>query len=459
MVFNSFGFIVFFVLTCLLLLFFERSRHLHDKTNLLLLTAGFFLYAMFDYRCLFILLLLIFFTYLIGLRVKNKKRYLRLGIVLDVLLLGFFKYFDFFVDSFVRIFSSGDRLTLGIIVPVGISFYVFKSISYLVDVYKGKSKAEKSLIDLALYLSFFPELVAGPISRAKDLLSQIRTERKLSADRFSEGLQLFVIGLFKKIVIAGNISVFVSEVYRAPRIYSSATVLLCVFAYSIEIYMDFAGYSDMAVGCAKMIGFDIENNFNLPYISRNVTEFWKRWHITLSSWLMDYIYIPLGGNRKGKKRQYLNLLITMAIGGLWHGADWTFVLWGIVNGLALIVHKIFRDHRPKKEGGILSIIITFIFISLTWILFRADSFTNAKDVFMQLIGFREGISYMNTWAFFGIAIVLAGNVYGCLRNERKVYYPLQDLYTVKGLFLFFLLVGLTVGLAYTGANPFIYAAF
>ena len=309
------------------------------------------------------------------------------------------------MGSFIRLFGIENARVLNIILPIGISFYVFKSISYICDVYKDRLKAEKDFITVALYISFFPQIVAGPISRARDLMKQIRKERNLSLDDLSKGGQMFVFGLFKKIVIADNISVFVNEVYRAPNIYSSMTLLLCVIAYSVEIYMDFSGYSDMAIGVSRMLGFKIENNFNLPYMSRNVTEFWKRWHITLSNWLMDHIYIPLGGNRKGKSRQYLNLLITMAIGGLRHGADWTFVLWGIVNGLALIVHKIWLDHTKKKEGSLFGAFFTFVFISLTWILFRADNFNNALDIFRGLFAFRDGLSFISSWALIGIALV------------------------------------------------------
>lgn len=457
MMFNSIGFIVFFIVIYYLLWLMNHYEKLNDKSNIALLVISLIFYALFDIRCLILLLIVIFFTYYLGLRIKKNKKYLKIGIVLNVILLGFFKYFNFFINSFANLFGSS--IALNIILPIGISFYIFKSISYLVDVYRDKCPSEKDIVALALYISFFPEIVAGPISRAKNLLNQVKKTRQLHSDNLFKGAQIFVFGLFKKIVIADNISVFVSEVYRAPNIYSSLTIFLCVIAYSVEIYMDFSGYSDMAIGISKILGFEIERNFNLPYISKNVTEFWRRWHITLSTWLKDYIYIPLGGNKAGKNRQYINLLITMIIGGLWHGANWTFILWGFVNGLALVIHKIYADKHKNKGIPALSIVLTFIFISLTWVLFRADNFTNAKDIFVGLFSFRKGIDFISSWAIFGIALTLISNIFAYFKNNKNAYYPNLDLNTIKGLFLFFLLIGLTIGLAYTGNNPFIYAAF
>ncbi len=459
MIFNSIGFIIFFCVVLLLVFAFSKSKVSCKKTNLLLLIASLFLYATFDYRCLAILVALIVYTYLLGLKVQSEKKYLTIGVMLDLFLLGFFKYFNFFIDSFGRLFGVGTAGSISIILPIGISFYVFKSVSYLYDVYKNRIEPEKDFVSFSLYISFFPEIVAGPISRAGNLLGQIKRDREITLNNLAEGVQVFVFGLFKKIVIADNISVFVNEVYRVPNAYSSLTIALCVLAYSVEIYMDFSGYSDMAVGCSKMIGFDIEKNFNLPYISKNATEFWKRWHITLSSWLMDYVYIPLGGNRKGKQRQYFNLLLTMALGGLWHGANWTYVLWGTANGIALIVHKMYRDRFGKKKENAISIIGTFIFVSFTWILFRADSFGNALDVLIGLFSFRSGVDFISSWAVIGTVITFIYTVVAYNKNDKNAFYPIFNLNSIWGLFLFFVFVGLTVGLAYTGSNPFIYAAF
>ena len=459
MMFNSLGFLAFFLISYCLIALFNRKKQLRRSSNLLLLLINLVYYAFFDYRCLLILAGLIIWTYYCGLKVSSDKRYLTAGIVLNVAVLFVFKYYGFFAESLIRLFGLREGSLMRIILPIGISFYVFKAIAYLADVYQGRCETETDFVALAVYISFFPEIVAGPISRADQMLKQIKADRNISLEDLSTGIQMFVIGLFKKTVIADNISVFVNEVYRAPNIYSSLTILLCVVAYSVEIYMDFSGYSDMAIGCARMIGFRSEKNFNLPYVSGNVTEFWKRWHMSLSSWLMRYIYIPLGGNRKGRSRQYLNLLLTMALGGLWHGANWTFVVWGIVNGLALIVHKVYASGNNRKEGGIFSILLTFAFVSLVWVLFRANTLTNAMEIYSGLISFRGGIDYYSSWAVFGIAVTFVCTAIAYVRNDKNAYYPLVDLNTVTGLFLFFLLIGLIVGLAYTGANPFIYAAF
>ena len=336
--------------------------------------------------------------------------------------------------------------------PVGISFYIFKAISYMVDVYRGKYECEKSFIKVALYLSLFTEVVSGPISRFNDLSKQFDNNTKLSVDYFTEGVQVFVIGLFKKIVVADNLSVFVNEVYRAPRAYSSLTVLLCIVGYAVYIYMDFSGYSDMAIGCSKMLGYDIKKNFNCPYISKKITEFWKRWHISLSNWIMDYIYIPLGGNRKGKTRQYINLVLTMFIAGLWHGSSYMFAIWGLINGLALTIQK-----RFFKKDTIITIIINYIFILISWITFKASDINNFLDILNQL-WFKQGISYINAWAIFGIIVVILDIILS-IKNNKEEYYPIQDLTTIKGLVIFFLIIGLTLGLGYTGANPFVYSNF
>lgn len=460
MMFNSFGFVFFMIATLTLLAIFEKSNMLKEKTNLLLFVISLVFYALFDINFLLLLVIVIAYTYVIGKFVKNRKGLLFFGIFVSVLILGVFKYYNFFIDSFFTVIRKERNSILNIVLPVGISFYLFKSISYLVDVYKGKCDIEDSFIDLGLYLSFFPEIVAGPISNPKKLLSQIKTKRTLKASSILEGIQIFFFGLFKKIVIADNISVFVNEVYRIPNIYSTLTVWLCVISYSIEIYMDFSGYSDMAIGVGKMLGIDIETNFNLPYISKNVTEFWKRWHITLSNWLMEYIYIPLGGNRKGKTRQYFNLLLTMAIGGLWHGSSWTFVLWGLLNGLALIVHKIYMSKRNNnKIGTFLSIFATFIFTTFMWIFFRSSSISNSFDIFKKLFAFESGVMYISYWSIIGIVLTFIYDSIMVKRYGANNKYLIQDLSTTKGLLVFFIFVGLTIGLAYTGVNPFIYAAF
>lgn len=446
MMFNSIEFVLFFVVLLTIIYFIDKKNNTSKVRNIVLLIASLLYYLLIDYKYFLLFICITLITYFIGLKVRNNKKVITLGVTLLVLLLTFFKYNNFFISNVL----NNDFIR--IIMPVGISFYIFKAISYMVDVYRGKYECERNFVKVALYLSLFTEVVSGPISRFNDLSKQFDNNTKLGVKYLTEGVQVFVIGLFKKIVVADNISVFVNEVYRAPRAYSSLTVLLCIVGYAVYIYMDFSGYSDMAIGCSKMLGYDIKKNFNCPYISKNITEFWKRWHISLSNWIMDYIYIPLGGNRKGKTRQYINLVLTMFIGGLWHGSSYMFAIWGLINGLALAIQK-----RFFKKDTIITIIMNYIFILISWITFKASDINNFLDILNQL-WFKTGISYISTWALFGIFVVILDIILS-IKNNKEEYYPIQDLTTIKGLVIFFLIIGLTLGLGYTGANPFVYSNF
>lgn len=446
MMFNSIEFVLFFVVLLTIIYFIDKKNNTSKVRNIVLLIASLLYYLLIDYKYFLLFICITLITYFIGLKVRNNKKVITLGVTLLVLLLTFFKYNNFFISNVL----NNDFIR--IIMPVGISFYIFKAISYMVDVYRSKYECERNFVKVALYLSLFTEVVSGPISRFNDLSKQFDNNTKLGVKYLTEGVQVFVIGLFKKIVVADNISVFVNEVYRAPRAYSSLTVLLCIVGYAVYIYMDFSGYSDMAIGCSKMLGYDIKKNFNCPYISKNITEFWKRWHISLSNWIMDYIYIPLGGNRKGKTRQYINLVLTMFIGGLWHGSSYMFAIWGLINGLALAIQK-----RFFKKDTIITIIMNYIFILISWITFKASDINNFLDILNQL-WFKTGISYISTWALFGIFVAILDIILS-IKNNKEEYYPIQDLTTIKGLVIFFLIIGLTLGLGYTGANPFVYSNF
>lgn len=325
MSFASIDFILFFLCTITVVVLIQKYFGIKIK-EIFLLCVSYFFYGYWDWRFCFLLLFITICSYMVSKKLNNRGVYL-IGILVPLAVLGFFKYFNFFLDS-ISIVLGEDIGTLKIILPVGISFYTFQALSYVIDVKRGKIKPESDFVKLALYLSFFPQLVAGPIVKAADFLPQLKEERKVTWNDISCGLQMFIFGLFKKIVLADRISVFVDDVFYAPSAFQWSTIVLAVISYSLQIYFDFSGYSDMAIGCAKCLGYDFKCNFNLPYISQNVTEFWRRWHISLSTWLREYIYIPLGGNKKGRCRQYINLFLTMLLGGLWHGASWTFVLWG-----------------------------------------------------------------------------------------------------------------------------------
>ncbi|MCC8035160.1 MAG: MBOAT family protein [Rikenellaceae bacterium] len=328
---------------------------------------------------------------------KSRKVLLALSIILDLSLLGYFKYTNFFVGLANDIFGAGFLDFKNIFLPVGISFFVFQSISYTVDIYRRRIEPLGCWLDYAFFLSFFPQLVAGPIVRARDFIPQIRQNPLVvTREMFGTGMFLVITGLFKKAVISDYISLnFVDRIFDAPSLYSGFENLMGVYGYAMQIYCDFSGYSDMAIGIALVLGFRFNRNFDSPYKSATITEFWRRWHISLSSWLKDYLYISLGGNRKGKIRTYINLIITMLLGGLWHGAAMRFVLWGALHGGALAIHKflmgIFPSLKPEgREMGrmrrILGIIITFNLVCFGWIFFRAPDMDTAYTVITRIFG-------------------------------------------------------------------------
>ncbi|MDR2392965.1 MAG: membrane-bound O-acyltransferase family protein [Treponema sp.] len=356
MTFSSIPFFVFFTIVLVVMTIIKipvfahylglKEPHLRRVQHSLLLIASYIFYGWWDWRFCLLMLLLTIVTYSAAIHLENQKPhplYIIMGVSVPLLILGIFKYANFFITSFMAMWRIERVGSLPIILPVGISFYTFQSLSYTIDVYRKKVVAEKDFLKLALYIAFFPQLVAGPIVRASDFLPQLEEHRNVSLHNFKIGIQIGIFGLFKKVVIADWLSVFVDDVFSTPHAFHAISILLAVIAYSIQIYFDFSGYSDMAIGCAKCLGYDFVRNFNMPYISRNISEFWRRWHISLSSWLKEYVYIPMGGNRKGVVRTYINNMLTMLLGGLWHGADWTFVAWGGVHGIALCIHKLYRN--------------------------------------------------------------------------------------------------------------------
>ena len=479
MVFTSLAFFILFSIVYALILVFNLKivrKKLSEKTQLtlkhtILLIASYVFYGWWDYRFCFLMFALTFVAWLCAKNIdknKHKKLFSVIGVVFPLLILGFFKYFNFFVDSFVDVFGIKSTSTLNIILPVGISFYTFQSMSYTIDVLRKNIKSY-SFPDVALYVSFFPQLVAGPIVKASDFMPQLKKNEPLNLQDLSRGVQIFAFGLFKKIVIADNLSVFVDDVFEKPLAFSSISVILAVISYSIQIYCDFSGYSDMAIGVARCLGYDFIPNFNMPYISKNVTEFWKRWHISLSTWLQEYLYIPLGGNRKGTARRYINLLLTMVLGGLWHGANYTFVFWGLLHGLALCVHKIYLKLRKNKKeniiGSAISVLLTYVFVCVCWVFFRAESFSVAVDVLSKMFIWSDGITQIFSWSIFSIVIVIVATIVAVVKakknNSKEIngFYPVFDLNKVTSLIVFFLAIMVIFMLAYTDSNPFIYFQF
>ena len=465
-----------FLLLFLAAYFACRLCKTREQKHTVLLIASYVFYAYWDARFLLLLIVQTYISYLLAKwieRAETKakaKRLMILGVSVSLAILGFFKYFNFFIDSFAALFGIQSLGALNIILPVGISFYTFQALSYLIDVYKGKLKARDRFLPISLYISFFPQLVAGPIVRASDFLPQLDEDRPMTRANLAEGFQIFLFGLIKKVVIADRLAVGVDVVFASPLNYSGLSILLAVIAYSIQIYCDFSGYSDMAIGVAKAFGYELCKNFDMPYLSKNSSEFWQRWHISLSSWLRDYLYIPLGGNRKGKLRTKANLMLTMLLGGLWHGASWQMVFWGALHGGALIAHRTFREQSAlrgihaqsgarKRIASIASVAGMYLFTCLCWIFFRAQSFPDAITIITRIATGAPGIRYYYVFTLvFAVLIALASAV-GYRRNAGHGFYPVLDLSRFWPKVVLLLAILLTLMFFYAGDTAFIYFQF
>ena len=472
----SFSFILYFSIALVVMGFLQLLKKkwsgLKNIQLVFLLIISYFILARTDWRFCICIAATTAITYIIGiLSEKSNKRKIitSLGIVVLILFLGYFKYANFFLNSFRYLFHL-DTVTLNIVLPLGISFYIFSEISYLIDVYRGSYPAERNLLLFALFISFFPKLTAGPIVRGDDFFSQARAYRGLSLESFKVGIQIFVFGLFKKIVLANHLGVFVDDVFNSPVAFNTGTVIWAVISYSLQIYFDFSGYSDMAIGVSKILGFDFKPNFNLPYISQSISEFWKRWHISLSSWFQEYIYIPLGGSRKGALRTSINLLTVMLISGIWHGAGWTFIVWGVLHGIVSCVNKALCK-KLKRLGPCFNVLITFILVTLFWVVFRAESLSTAIKVWTAIFTLQSGISQPYTWSFFAVICLLVGIIatwYHSKKTGNKDrngnlildgFYPILNLSKFWAQVAFFTFCGLTIILGYFGNTAFIYGAF
>ena len=404
----------FWLFFALLLLGYSLVYKTHKLRSLYLLAFSLFFYYKSSGFFFFLLIFSTICDYILGILIYTtqtswkRKMYLTLSVVINLSVLSFFKYSYFFTNSVNSIFGStiqpfnflshwSNSLLntnfdiTSILLPVGISFFTFQTISYTVDVFRKKVEPVKNIIDFGFYVSFFPQLVAGPIVRAAEFIPQLHKKYSLTKNEFGYALFLIINGMIKKVVISDYISInFVDRVFASPLSYSGFENLLATYGYSIQIYCDFSGYTDMAIGVALLLGFRLPINFNSPYKAVNITDFWHRWHISLSSWLRDYLYIPLGGSRRGTVRTYVNLLITMLLGGLWHGANIRFVIWGGIHGISLAIHKVWQKIWPSAKTPsplwkrIISAIFTFHIVALSWVFFRADSMAKAWEMLRQI---------------------------------------------------------------------------
>jgi alginate O-acetyltransferase complex protein AlgI len=386
-----------------------------------------------------------------------------LAILFSLSFLLYFKYANFFIaNTNALLLTHFDFIDL--FLPIGISFYTFQSISYLVDVYRGEIKASTNFLDYAFYMTFFPHLVAGPIVRASDFLGQVNHPTRPTALVFKESFVRIILGLIKKLFIADYLAKYVDMVFATPSFYSGGENLLGVLAYTFQIYFDFSGYSDIAIGLALLVGYRLKENFENPYNSTNITVFWRKWHISLSSWLRDYVYIPLGGNRKGEFNTYLFLLITMLVGGFWHGASWKFVFWGFAHGIALGAHKLIKNHLPDhflmKGIGWLS---TFVFVSFCWIFFRANDFSSAIEIIERIIQHTQWVDFKGFWySRFELSILIIAVFAVVLIPLHWKKWSIERLYYIPAFFwIFFLFVSLQLIIQFRDevVQPFIYFQF
>ena len=389
MLFTELRFVLFFLVVFGVHWALQRN----GERKVWLLGASYAFYGAWDWRFLSLILVSTLVDYSVGLRLvrpgARRRAWLLLSLGANLGLLGFFKYYGFFVGSaadFARLLGFEPHLsTLEVVLPVGISFYTFQTLSYTLDIYFGRLQPTRRLLDLALFVAFFPQLVAGPIVRAIDFLPQLRERRLLERVDVRAALMLFMAGFIKKACISDNLAPIVDEYYADPALFDALSAWTATLFYAVQIYCDFSGYSDMAIACAALLGYRLCENFRAPYLAADITDFWRRWHISLSSWLRDYLYIPLGGNRGSRIFTYRNLMLTMLLGGLWHGAAWNFVLWGGLHGAALVVHRewvrrVPDGSRPKRIASRLSLPLTFLFVCFCWIFFRAVGLGDSATV-------------------------------------------------------------------------------
>ena len=436
MLFNSYEFLIFFPIVCLIYFVIPKKCQ-----QIWLLITSYYFYMCWNAKYILLILFVTVVTYICGILLgdfrdkKGEKRkiFVIVGFVLCLLLLFVYKYLNFFGNTCNFVFSQvgfNYRIrSFDIILPVGISFYTFQALSYLVDVYRGEVKTETNFVRFALFVSFFPQLVAGPIERSKNLLCQINEEHSFDYDRMRKGLLYMIWGFFLKLVIADRAAIYVDKVYANPGGFCGEFALLAAIYFSIQIYCDFSGYSCIAIGAAKVMGFSLMENFNHPYLSTSVEQFWRNWHISLTSWFRDYLYIPLGGNRKGKIRKYINIMIVFLVSGLWHGAGWHFVVWGGLNGLYQIVGEMLSGVKKvllkllgirdnSKILNFFKIIFTCVLIGISWIFFRSDSMNTAMVIIRNILNirvenifelrnvFKDVISYKQSFVLILSIIVL-----------------------------------------------------
>lgn len=477
MLFNSWEFITYFIIV--LILYFAIEFRFRP---FLLLVASYLFYMLWKWEFALLMLAVTSVNYYTGLKIsennvkKQQKKYLVLSVFASLLPLLYFKYVNFFIDNFaVLVHNFGFKAnyqTLAVILPVGVSFFTFQAMSYSFDVYNKKTTAETNFINFAVFVAFFPQLVAGPIERSSSLLAQFRENHHFKFQLLISGSKLFIWGLFKKVVIADRLAIYVDRIYDNPELFSSSTLIVATLFFAVQIYCDFSGYSDMAIGSAKMLGFRLKQNFNLPYLANSIADFWKRWHISLSSWFGDYLYKPLGGNRVSYLRWIFNIFIVFLISGFWHGANWTFIVWGGLHALyylfenwgdKLLSYLKLLNIKKNILYQLIKIITIFILVCFAWIFFRANSIDDALYIANKIVFFKSESLYLGaSKVTFMLSVLLIGLL---LAVQILQYFKLASLYfseskmPKKVEFLWYVLLILGVSLFGISSNAFIYFQF
>ena len=478
MFFNSIEFAVFLPIVFLLYWFVVNGTI--KSQNVLLLIASYIFYGWWDWRFLGLIILSSIIDYKIGLSIHStndqskRKKLLYLSLFVNLGFLGFFKYYNFFIDSFSQAFSffgqdiNPDRLS--IILPVGISFYTFQTLSYTIDVYRRKLEPSKDIVAFFTFVSFFPQLVAGPIERATNLLPQFFRKRNFNYLTAVDGIQQILWGFFKKIVIADNCAEYVAIIFNNHTDYSGSTLVLGAVLFAFQIYGDFSGYSDIAIGTSKLFGFKLKQNFAFPYFSRDIAEFWRRWHISLSTWFRDYLYIPLGGSKGSLNKKIRNIFIIFIVSGFWHGANWTFIIWGALNAIYFLPLLVFKLNRKNIDfesnsfipslADFLKISITFILTCFAWIFFRADSVEHAFSFINHI--FNETLFQIPQIIPKKLLILIL--IFNCIEwLGKKEEYAIYSMISWKNRFVkysvYFALILFIISFGFFGENQFIYFQF
>lgn len=481
MLFNSLHFAIFLPVVFILYWFVVNKKL--KQQNILLMVASYFFYACWDWRFLFLLMFSTLLDYVTGLKMeadpKRKKIWFWLSIIINLGFLGVFKYYNFFADSFAVVLSNFgftvNPLMLNVVLPVGISFYTFHGLSYVIDIYYDRIKAEKNFVDYALFVSFFPLLVAGPIERATHLLPQIKKTRVFDYAKGADGMRQILWGLFKKVVIADNCAEFVNEIFNNYQGYSGSTLFLGAVFFTFQIYGDFSGYSDIALGTARLFGIELLQNFSFPYFSRDIAEFWRRWHISLSSWFRDYLYIPLGGSKGGLWMKVRNTFIIFIVSGFWHGANWTFVIWGALNAIyflpLLLSNKNRNNMQIVAQGKLLptikdffQMLVTFTLTVFAWIFFRSEDVSQAliiikkifSTTFFSLPPYKKFVFSIPTLLLITFFVIIEW----CGREQKFAIETIASKWHKSFRWFFYIFLVFLMGLYMkTEETPFIYFQF